>query len=170
MARTNETILELRGDREIVIERTFNAPAAIVFEAWTRPELVQRWWAPRTFRDVMLTCEADVRPGGRYRYVMQAGAGRRMAFSGRYLEVSPPSRLVHTQIFEPAAAGPEPDAPAITVTVTFEDRGGRTHVVSHTVCPTSELRDTIIASGMETGMRQTMDQLDELVELLAADS
>ena len=163
MTQTNQTSLELRGEREFVIERTFNGPPRIVFDAYTRPELVQRWWAPRFLGDVMLACDADVRPGGHYRYVMETEPGRKMAFSGTYVEVTPPTRLVYTQVFEPTAAGSKPDDVAITITVTFEDRGGKTHLVSHTVCPTSELRDTIIASGMEHGMRQTMDQLDELV-------
>ena len=167
MPQTNPTSLELRGDREFVIERTFNGPPRIVFDAYTRPELVQRWWAPRFLGDVMLDCQADVRPGGHYRYVMETRPGQKMAFSGTYVEVTPPTRLVFTQVYEPTAAGATPDDVAITITVTFEDRGGKTHLVSRTVCPTSELRDTIIASGMEHGMRQAMDQLDELVASMA---
>jgi uncharacterized protein YndB with AHSA1/START domain len=163
----NQTTLELRGDREIVIERTFNGPAHIVFDAWTRPELVERWWAPKSRGVAMVACTADVRAGGTYRYHLRHGRGE-FAFAGRYLEVTPPTRLVYTQVYEPTASGPTPGDVAITTTVTFTERGGRTHVVSLTHCPTPQLRDTIIASGMESGMRETMDLLESLVESLAS--
>ena len=162
----NQTTMELKGDREIVIERTFNGPAHIVFDAWTRPELVARWWAPEG-RATMVSCEAEVRVGGRYRYHLRHAHGD-FAFSGEYLEVTPPSRVVYTEIYEPTAAGTKPGDVAITVTVTFTERGGQTHVVSHSQCPTPQVRDAIIASGMESGMRETMDQLEMLVESLAS--
>jgi uncharacterized protein YndB with AHSA1/START domain len=162
----NQTTTELKGDREIVIERTFNGPAHIVFDAWTRPELVARWWAPKG-RATMVSCEADVRVGGRYRYHLRHAHGD-FAFSGEYLEVTPPSRVVYTEIFEPTASGTKPGDVAITVTVTFSERSGQTHVVSHSQCPTPQVRDAIIASGMEAGMRETMDQLETLVESLAS--
>jgi uncharacterized protein YndB with AHSA1/START domain len=165
-AAINPTTLELEGDREIVITRAFNGPARIVFDAWTRPELVRRWWAPTSLGVAIVSCDADVRAGGRYRYVLRAGAGAEMAFSGMYTEVTPPSRLVHTQIFEPTAAGTSPDDEGIVVTVTFDERDGRTHVVSRTVCPSAAVRDAIIASGMEHGMRETMDLLEALVASL----
>jgi uncharacterized protein YndB with AHSA1/START domain len=167
-AAMNETTLELEGDREIVITRAFNGPARIVFDAWTRPELVRRWWAPKSRGVSIVSCDASVRPGGFYRYVMIVRGGHPMAFSGTYHEVAPPERLVYTQIFEPTAAGPLPDDVPVTVTVTFAERGGKTHVVSRTVCPTAELRDAIIATGMESGMRETMDQLDDLVASIHA--
>jgi len=162
----NQTTMELKGDREIVIERTFNGPAHIVFDAWTRPELVARWWAPEG-RATMVSCEADVRVGGRYRYHLRHAHGD-FAFAGEYLEVTPPSRVVYTEIYEPTASGTKPGDVAITVTVTFSERGGQTHVVSHSQCPTPQVRDAIIASGMEAGMRETMDQLEMLVESLAS--
>jgi len=162
----NQTTMELKGDREIVIERTFNGPAHIVFDAWTRPELVARWWAPEG-RATMVSCEADVRVGGRYRYHLRHAHGD-FAFAGEYLEVTPPSRVVYTEIYEPTASGTKPGDVAITVTVTFSERGGQTHVVSHSHCPTPQVRDAIIASGMEGGMRETMDQLEMLVESLAS--
>jgi uncharacterized protein YndB with AHSA1/START domain len=168
MAAANETTLSLEGDREIVITRTFNGPARIVFEAWTRPEHVRRWWAPRS-RGVSLTaCDADVRVGGRYRYVARLDRGGEFAFTGRYVEVAPPSRLVYTEVFEPTAAGAKPDDPEVVVTVSFEERDGRTHVVSRSLCPSKDVRDAIIASGMEHGMRESMDQLDALVASRAA--
>jgi uncharacterized protein YndB with AHSA1/START domain len=161
-----ETSLTLEGDRDIVIARTFNAPARVVFDAYTRPDLVARWWAPRSHGVSIVSCEADVRAGGSYRYVLRVGPEHDMAFSGQYLEVTPPARLVFTQLFEPTASGAQPDDQAITITVTFDERDGETHFLSRTVCPTPELRDTIIASGMESGMRETMDQLEALLATL----
>jgi len=166
VAPRHETSMTLEGDRNIVIARTFNGPARIVFDAYTRPDLVARWWAPQSHGVSLVTCEADVRVGGSYRYVMRVGSGQDMAFRGDYLEVTPPSRLVFTQMFEPTAAGPQPGDEAITITVTFDERDGETHFLSRTVCPTPELRDTIIASGMESGMRETMDRLEALVQSL----
>lgn len=162
----NQTSLELPSDREILITRAFNGPAAIVFDAWTRPELVTRWWAPKSLGVSMVDCSADVRVGGSYRYVLRHRTGNEMAFSGKYIEVTPPSRLVYTQIFDPTASGPQPGDAEITITVTFDEHDGKTHVASRTLCPSKELRDTIIASGMEHGMRETMDLLEELVASL----
>jgi uncharacterized protein YndB with AHSA1/START domain len=163
----NQTTMELEGDREIVITRTFNGPARILFDAWTRPELVRRWWAPESRRVSMVGCDADVRAGGHYRYVLRLHNGNQFAFSGTYIEVTPPTRLVYTQIFEPTAAGANPGDDAVTVTVTFEERDGKTHLVSRSLCPTPDVRNAIIASGMEHGMRETMDLLDELVASLS---
>lgn len=166
-AAMNQTSMELKGDREIVIARTFNGPARIVFDAWTRPELVMRWWAPESRRVVMTTCEADVRVGGAYRYVLRIEkTGHQFAFSGSYREVAPYSRLVYTELFEPEGAGPQPGDLPVIVTVTFDERDGMTDMVSHSLCPSPEVRDAIIASGMEHGMRETMDQLDVLVASL----
>jgi uncharacterized protein YndB with AHSA1/START domain len=159
----HETSLTLEGDRHIVIARRFSGPARIVFDAYTRPDLVARWWAPQSHGVSIVTCEADVRAGGSYRYVIRIPTGQEMAFRGQYLEVTPPSRLVFTQLFEPTAAGPQPGEEAITITVTFDERDGETQFLSRTECPTPQLRDTIIASGMESGMRETMDQLEALV-------
>ena len=166
-AAMNQTSMELKGDREIVIARTFNGPARLVFDAWTRPELVKRWWAPESRRVVMATCEADVRVGGAYRYVLRIEkTGHRFAFSGIYQEVTPHSRLVYTELFEPDGAGTQPTDLPVIVTVTFDEREGKTDMVSHSLCPSPEVRDAIIASGMEHGMRETMDQLDVLVASL----
>ncbi|MBX3229227.1 MAG: SRPBCC family protein [Labilithrix sp.] len=152
-----DTKVELRGDREIVIERTFRAPPRVVFEAWTNPDFVRRWWAPKSMGAEMSEVRADVRAGGTYRYVTRAG-DQELAFSGTYSEVTPPSRLVYTMFFEPMK-----DAGASVVTVTFEARGEHTHVVSHEVYPSAEARQAAVASGMEDGLRVTYDQLDELV-------
>lgn len=162
----NKTTLELPSDREILISRAFNGPARIVFDAYTRPELVARWWAPKSIGVSLVSCDADVRVGGTYRYVMQVREVGKMAFSGTYHEVTPHSRLVYTEKFEPTAAGTSPDDVGITVTVTFDERDGKTHVTSRSLCPTKEVRDGIIATGMEKGMRESMDQLEELVASL----
>ena len=157
----SDTTMELSGDREIVIARTFRAPPRIVFDAWTKPELVRRWWAPKSLGTEITGCEADVRVGGTYRYVTRAAEGE-FAFIGEYTEITPPSRLVYTQVFEPMA-----DAGAAVVTVTFEDDGrGNTRLVSRELYPSKEIREAVLASGMEHGMRETMDQLDELVASL----
>ena len=112
-------------------------------------------------------CDADVRVGGSYRYVLRLASGSQFAFSGKYREVTPHSRLVYTEIFEPTASGANPEDAGVIVTVTFEERDGKTDLVSHSLCPSKDVRDAIIASGMEGGMRETMDQLDELVATLA---
>src|SRR5215470_11830986 len=93
----NKTTAERKSDRELVVTRTFNAPARTVFEAWTRPELFQRWWTPKSFGVSFISCEMDVRTGGTYRLVFSHPvSGQPMPFFGRYVEVTPPSRLVWT--------------------------------------------------------------------------
>ena len=159
-APMNDTSMELRADREIVIARTFRAPRRIVFDAWTRPEFVRRWWAPKSLGAEIADCQADVRVGGSYRYVTRA-AGNEFAFSGKYTEVTPHSRLVYTQIFEPMA-----EAGAAVVTVTFDEHDGNTRLVAHELYPSKETREAALASGMEHGMRETMNQLDALVASL----
>ncbi len=151
----DRTKAERKSERELVVTRTFDAPARIVFEAWTKPELLQRWWAPKSFGVVFLSCEADVRTGGRYRFVFGHGDSKPMAFFGRYLEVTPPSRLVWTN----EEAG---DGGSIT-TVTFEERGGKTLLVMHDLYPSKEALDAAIASGSTSGMAETFAQLDELL-------
>ncbi|HEU4534076.1 MAG TPA: SRPBCC family protein [Polyangiaceae bacterium] len=153
----NRTSLELTSDREIVIRRTFRAPPSVVFEAWTKPEFVKRWWAPASRGAAVIECDADVRPGGEYRYVTAVGPGQRFAFFGKYLEIVPPTRLVYTQVFEPY-----PDA-EVVVTVSFEERDGSTLLVAREVYPSKEALEGAMASGMEEGLRETFDQLDALV-------
>src|ERR1700749_2989553 len=101
----NETIVERTSDRELVVRRTFNAPARIVFEAWTKPELLKRWWAPKSFGVSLFECEQDLRVGGAYRFAFGRDPKSPEVFTGRYLEVDPPSRLVFSQLYEriPAA-------------------------------------------------------------------
>jgi uncharacterized protein YndB with AHSA1/START domain len=166
-AAMNRTTLERTSDREIVITRTFNGPPRIVFDAWTRPELVSRWWAPKALGVSIVSCDADVRVGGRYRYVLQPPKGDAFAFAGTYAEVTPHSRLVYTTIFVPGGADADDESSPAICTVTFEDRGDKTHLVAREVYPSKEVLDGVLASGMESGMRMTMDQLDELVASLA---
>jgi len=154
---SEETSMDLEGDREIVIARTFDAPARVVFDAWTKPELVRRWWAPKSHRVSMAVCEADVSVGGAYRYVLGRDA-EALAFSGTYREVTPHSRLVYSQIFEPMRAAGE-----VMETITFEEAAGKTRLVSRSVYPSKAVRDAVLASGMEGGMRETMEQLAALV-------
>lgn len=158
---TNRTQIELVGERELVITRTFRAPADVVFDAWTKPELVSRWWAPKSRGVSVLECTAEVKPGGAYRYVIGRGAAERFAFSGKYLEIDPAKRLVYTQWFE-AIPGAE-----VTVTVTLEEKDGATTLVARELYPSKEARDSALASGMEPGIHETMDQLDELVVSLS---
>jgi uncharacterized protein YndB with AHSA1/START domain len=155
---TNRTTVERKSERELLITRTFNAPARIVFEAWTRPELLKRWWAPKSTGVSLLSCEADVRVGGRYRLEFGHGASKPMAFFGRYIEVTPPSRLVWTN--------DESDDGAVT-TVTFDEKAGKTLLVMHELYPSKEALDRAIA-GMEGGMAEMFAQLEELLLTLVA--
>ncbi len=148
----NRTTVKRKSDREMVVTRVFDAPARIVFEAWTKPELMKRWWVPKSIGMTLLSCELDVRVGGKYRLVFRHGDSNTMAFFGTYLEVIPHSRLVWTN--EEGA-----DGGAIT-TVTFEEKDGRTILVVHELHPSKEALD---AGGMESGMPETFEQLDELL-------
>ena len=147
----NPTTVERKSERELVVTRTFDCPARIVFEAWTKPELLKLWWAPKSTGVTLLSCEADVRVGGTYRFVFGHGASEPMAFFGRYIEVTPHSRLVWTN--------DESDQGAVT-TVTFEERGAETLVVMHDLYPSKEALDGAIASGSTGGFSETFEQLD----------
>jgi uncharacterized protein YndB with AHSA1/START domain len=154
----NSTMVERKSERELVLTRTFNGPARIVFEAWTKPEMLKRWWAPKSSGMSLLSCELDVRVGGRYRFEFGQEASKTMAFFGRYIEVIPNSRLVWTN--------EESDEGAVT-TVTFEEKGGKTLLVMHELYPSKEALDGAIA-GMPDGMEETFAQLDELLVTLGA--
>jgi len=157
----NRTTVVRKSERELVVTRTFNGPARIVFEAWTKPELLKRWWAPKSFGISFISCEADVRAGGTYRFVFGHPATERpMEFFGRYIEVTPHSRLVWTND-ESGEGG------AVT-TVTFEERGAETMVVMHDLYPSKEALDGAIASGSTCGFSETFEQLDELLVTLGA--
>jgi len=144
------------SERELVVSRTINGPARVVFEAWTRPELFERWWVPKSFPISLLSCEIDARVGGRYRLVF-AHEDSTMEFFGRYLEVTPPSRLVWTN--------DEGDSGELITTVTFEETDGRTLVVVHDLYPSKEALDEAIAAGSTgiSAMPESLAQLDELL-------
>ena len=157
----SRTTAERKSERELVVTRTFNGPARIVFEAWTKPELFKRWWVPKSFGLTLLSCEADVRVGGRYRLVFShPAAPKPMEFFGRYLEVTPHSRLVWTN--------EEGGESGQVTTVTFEERGGMTLLVMHDLYPSKEALDGAIASGSTGGTSETFEQLDELLLTLGA--
>jgi uncharacterized protein YndB with AHSA1/START domain len=151
------TTVERKSDRELVVTRTFDCPARLVFEAWTKPELFKRWWVPKSLGVSLLSCELDVRTGGKYRLVFAADESNQMEFFGRYIEVIPNSRIVWTN--------DEGDEEGPVTTVTFEDKGGRTLLVIHDLYPSKEALD---ASGSMDGMPETLDQLDELLATLGA--
>ena len=152
----NRTTVERKSERELVITRTFNGPARIVFEAWTKPELFRRWWAPKSMGMSLLSCEMDVRVGGKYRLEFEPDA---MAFFGTYLEVTPHSRLVWTNE-EGGEGGP-------VTTVTFEEKGGKTLLVMHELYPSKEALDAA-GTGAADAMVETFAQLDELLVTLGA--
>jgi uncharacterized protein YndB with AHSA1/START domain len=152
----NRTTVERKSERELVISRVFNGPQRIVFEAWTKPELLKRWWAPTSFGVTFLSCEADVRTGGTYRFVFgHPSSEQPMAFFGRYIEVTPHSRLVWTN-----DEGREGGA---VTTVTFEEKGNQTLVVMHDLYLSKEALDDAIASASTSGIGETFKQLDELL-------
>ena len=155
----NRTTVERKSERELVVMRTFNGPARIVFEAWTKPELFKQWWVPKSMGMSLLSCEMDVRAGGRYRLVFAASPPAE--FFGRYIEVTPHSRLVWTNE-EGGDAGP-------VTTVTFEEKGGKTLLVLHELYPSKEALDAA-GTGAADAMSETFEQLDELLVSLAARS
>jgi uncharacterized protein YndB with AHSA1/START domain len=154
----NRTMVERKSERELVVTRTFNGPARIVFEAWTKPELLKRWWAPKSTGVSLLSCEADVRVGGRYRFEFGLEGSKPMVFFGRYIEVTPHSRLVWTN---------DESGDGAVTTVTFEERAGKTLLVMHELYPSKEALDGATA-GTESGMPETFAQLDELLLTLGA--
>jgi uncharacterized protein YndB with AHSA1/START domain len=158
----NRAAVERKSERELVITRTFNAPARLLFQAWTTPELFKRWWVPKSIGVTLRSCEMDVRVGGGYRLEFGDDPAKPMAFFGKYVEVTPYSRLAWTND-EGGEGG------AVT-TVTFEEKGGQTVLVLHELYPTKEAADAGLASGAYDGMGETFDQLDEVLVTLRARS
>lgn len=162
LSAKTDLAVERRSDRELVVTRTFNGPASVVFEAWTRPELFQRWWVPKSFGITLISYEADIRTGGTYHLVMgHPSSEQPMAFFGRYIEVTPPSRIVWTN--------DEGDDEGAVTTATFEERDGRTLVVLSDLYPTKEALDEAIASGSTGGWGDQFEQLDALIVTLPSD-
>ena len=156
-AAKNRTAIERKGDRELVVTRTFDAPPATVYKAWSRAELFQHWWMPKSVTGVSLvSCELDVRTGGKYRLEFGAGGSETMAFYGKYLDVVPNERIVWTN--------DEGEEGAIT-TVTFEDQDGKTLLTFHELYPSKEALEEAM-QGSAAGLPEQLDQLDELLSAM----
>ena len=152
----SRTTVERKSERELVVTRTVNGPARLVFEAWTKAELFKRWWVPKSMCMILRSCAMDVRVGGKYRLEFEPDA---MAFVGTYLEVTPPSRLVWTNE-EGGEGGP-------VTTVTFEEKGGKTLLVMHELYSSKEALDAA-GTGAADAMVETFAQLDQLLVTLGA--
>ena len=148
------TSVERKGDRELVATRIFDAPPGIVYKAWSQPELFKRWWMPKSVTGVSLvSCEMDVRTGGKYRLEFSFGSADTMAFYGKYLEVVPNERMVWTN---------DEDKEGAVTTVTFEDQGERTLLTFHEVYPSEEALEEAL-QGSAAGLPEQLEQLDELL-------
>ena len=155
----NPTTTERTSDRELVVTRIFLGPARLVFQAWTKPELFKRWWVPKSIGMTMIACEMDVRVGGRYQLTFRHDAfPEPMSFFGRYIEVTPHSRLVWTN--------EEDHGGGQVTTVTFEEKGDKTLLVMHDLYPSKEALDEAIASGSTGGATEQFEQLDDLLGTL----
>lgn len=153
----NRTTVERKSERELVVTRTVNGPARIVFEAWTKPELFKQWWVPKSMGMFLRSCEMDARTGGTYRLVFGHDASALHEFFGRYIEVTPHSRLVWTNE-ESGDGGP-------VTTLIFEEKGGKTLLVMHELYPSKEALDAA-GTGAADAMGETFEQLDELLVVL----
>lgn len=156
----NPTTVEAVSEREVVVRRTFDAPARLVFEAWSKPELFARWWVPKSLGIELLSCEADVRTGGSYRLVFGRGGAEPMAFFGKYIEVTPHSRIVWTN--------DESGEDGAVTTVTLEEVDGKTRLVLRDLYRSKAARDAGMSSGAYGGMDETFQQLEELLVTLDA--
>jgi len=159
MASSATASVTLPADDQILIVREFDAPRALVFRAWTEPDLVRQWW--HAGRGEMTVCEIDLRPGGSWRYVMVTPDGTDVAFHGEYREVVPGERIVQTEIYDPF-----PDAAAVD-TLEFEDLDGRTRVTMLVQHQLKEHRDAHVESGMEDGLQDALDLLEGVAQSLA---
>lgn len=161
VAEIGKTYVERASDTELVIRRVFRTRPETLFDAMTKPELLRRWWAPRSLGVELYECDAEVRVGGTYRYVFGKNGEARMAFTGVYQEVEPGARVVYTQIFEPMR-----EAGAGIITAVYEAAQGGTLFTQRERFPSKEVLDGVIASGMERGMRETLEQLEALLPQL----
>jgi uncharacterized protein YndB with AHSA1/START domain len=159
MTTTNSAVVTLPTDTKILITREFDAPRHLVYRAYTTPELIKRWWAGE--RGEVTSAEVDLRPGGTWRYVMIANAGFEVAFHGEYREIVPGERIVTTDVFEGM-----PDAAAVTTT-TFAEKDGRTTLSILVEHSSQQHRDAHINSGMEGGMQESMNKLEQVAHSLA---
>jgi uncharacterized protein YndB with AHSA1/START domain len=157
-------VVTLPADDQILITREFDAPKHLVYRAYTAPELVRRWWSGQ--RGEMTSCDIDLRVGGTWRYVMIATGGQEVAFHGTFREIVPDERIVTTEIYEmPGAPEPADDEAPLNV-VTFTEADGRTTLEILVECGSKDVRDAIIGSGMEAGMQEGMDLLEQVAKSL----
>jgi uncharacterized protein YndB with AHSA1/START domain len=154
MTSSGTAVVTLPTDTQIEITRTFDAPRHLVYEAYTTPELIKRWWGGD--RGDVTLAEVDLRVGGKWRYVMTANGGYEVGFHGVYREIVPNERLVFTETFEGM-----PEGEALNI-VTFDDENGRTRLKNVSEYPSKEIRDAVINSGMEGGMQESMDHLEQV--------
>lgn len=157
MTSSGSAVVTLPSDTQILITREFDAPKHLVYKAYTTPELIKRWWHAK--RGEMTVTDVDLRVGGKWRWVMVTEDGTEVAFHGEYRELIPNERLVYTEVFEGVPGGD--DAPAVN-TLTFTENEGRTTLTSLTEVTSKDIRDMIIESGMEAGMQDAMDLLEEV--------
>ncbi|MGE0554051.1 MAG: SRPBCC family protein [Gemmatimonadales bacterium] len=160
MASSRTAVVTLPSDTQILVIREFAAPKHLVYKAWTTPELIRSWWSAK--RGEVTVADVDLKPGGRWRYAMTTGKGFEVAFHGEYREVVPNERLVYTEVYEGA-----PDAPAVT-TVTFAEQDGRTTVTILADHASKAARDAVIATGMEDGLQDALDLLEEAAIALSS--
>ena len=161
---TGTATVTLPTDEQILITREFDAPRRLVYKAWTTPELVKRYWAGQ--RGEVTSAEIDLRVGGRWRYVMIANRGFEVAFHGEYREIVPNERIVTTEVYEMPGAEAMPDSEAPLNIVTFAEADGRTTLTLLVQTASKELRDTILESGMEVGMQEQFDALEQVARSL----
>jgi uncharacterized protein YndB with AHSA1/START domain len=153
-----ESILTLPSDLEIVMQRVFDAPARTLFEVWTKPEHVKKWYGVRS--TTVTVCDIDLRVGGAWRWVVTKPDGMEIAFSGVFREIDPPRRLQRTEVFE-AVPGAE-----CLVTLTFDEKDGQTTLTSHMLFKSKVDRDMCLKSGMELGVKECYQNIDELLAIL----
>ena len=161
VSSTRKATVTTPTDTQIVIQREFDAPRHLVYKACTTPELVKQWWAGD--RGEVTSAEIDLRPGGKWRYVMQANGGFEVAFHGEYREIVPNERIVSTEVYEGA---PDPENNGTLNTMTLEDRGDLTLLTTLVQAPNKFVRDAIIESGMEGGMQESFDHLEKVAQSL----
>jgi uncharacterized protein YndB with AHSA1/START domain len=164
MTSSGRATLTLPTDEQILITREFDAPRALVYRAWTTPELVRRWWHAK--RGEVTVVEIDLRVGGKWRYVMVADEGFEVGFHGEYLEIVPEERIVSTEVYEGLPAGVTEEQAATVNTATFAELGGRTTVTLLIEATSKIARDAIIESGMENGLQDALDLLEETAQSL----
>lgn len=155
MKNTGTLQVTTPSDREVVLTRVFDAPRHLVFDAFTKPELLKRWFGPRGFS--LVVCEVDLKVGGSFRFVLRGPDGREMGMRGVYREITPPERSVHMESFD--------DFPGVEsqVTAVFVEQGGKTTLTATVLYPSPEVRDAVVKSGMEHGAAETYDRLAELL-------